>query len=391
MTDKLCIYCQTLKSISVFSLEHIFPDSLGGSLCNDLFKTRDVCGRCNSIMGAFVDGAFIRNWFRNNDEALAARQYLDLNASNSILPLAYMGILKSLPLREEQVCEMWLGACGERFYHIHEKDDPRWDTFVGGNPMARKNDPGLVYFFNTSDNGQWISLALRSMRNHFKRARRYASNVGIEAGDDPSSPFLHPIDKVAQEELDLIRALGNDTHAHSVQIQQGFEQRFLAKMALGLGYNILGSGFFGTSYARYLLAALWEKNFAARAILPVRGSGFLKVQNAQLNEIIGWPGAYTIMLHAFHDCFALSFQLPSGQSMMHIVISDSPGLWQTTSLENYRHGVVFLVAPQCGKFVGPISLPEYVAHRLKNINIPALTELERLRIDPKFLPPCKTP
>jgi len=339
-------------------------------------------------MGAFVDGAFIKNWFRTNDEALAARQYLDLNASDSILPLVYMGILQSLPLHQGLVCEMWLGACGERFYHIHQKDDPRWDTFVGGNPMARKSDPGRVYFFNTSTNIQWIGLALRSMKSHFKRACRYASNLGIQSGDDPASPLLHPVDEVAQQELDLIRTLGNDTHMHTVKIQLGFEHRFLAKMALGLGYNILGTRFLGTEYARYLLAALWEKDPTARSMIPVRGTGFLNAQDTLLNQIIGWAGAYTIMLYALHDWFVLSFHLPSGKSM-RIAISDSPQLCQAADIEEYHNGSVFLIIPQCGRFLGPIPLPEYLSHQLGNIRIPILNELERLHIDPMSLPPCR--
>jgi hypothetical protein len=215
MTDKLCIYCQRLKPDSDFSLEHIFPDRLGGSLCNDLFKTRDVCASCNTTTGLFVDGPFIKNWFRTNDEAIAARQYLDLSAPNSILPLVYIGLLTSIPLRQTLVCEVWLGACGERFYHIHEKDDPRWDTFAGGNPIMRKQDPGRVYLVNTGNNLQWVSLALRSMKGHFNRARRYAYNIGL-SGDDPTSPFLHTVDEAAQQELDLIRDLGNDIHRHAV-------------------------------------------------------------------------------------------------------------------------------------------------------------------------------
>ena len=389
MAEKLCIYCRTLKQCSDFSLEHIFPDGMGGSLCSDLFKTRNVCGRCNSIMGAFVDGAFMKNWFITNDEALAVRQYLDLSAPSSILPLVYMGGLDLLSLQGDQVCEMWIGECGARFYHIHEKDDPRWDTFVGGNPMARKSDPGRVYFLNTTRNPQWIGLILRSMKKHFKRARRYSPNVGLQ-GDDPTSPFLHTIDNAAQQELNFIQALGNNTHKNSIRIQQGFEQRFLAKMAISLGHNIFGPAFFENEYSRYLLAALWEKNFDARAILPVRGTGYFGSQKLKFNELVGWPGAYTIMLHAFSDCFAMSFHLPSGQSM-HIVMSDSPQLWRGEGFENYGDGVIFLIAPQCAKFVGPISLPEYLAHRLGNVSLPALADIERRRIDPELLPPCETP
>lgn len=121
-----CIYCNQDKEDDQFSLEHIFPDSIGGNLCSDLFKTHDVCQRCNSISGQFVDGAFIRNWFVKNDDALSARQYLNLESDESIEPLVYMGMVENLPLEKDEVCEMWLGPCGARVYHFHSADEARF-------------------------------------------------------------------------------------------------------------------------------------------------------------------------------------------------------------------------------------------------------------------------
>ena len=56
------------KSDSEFSLEHIWPDKLGGALCSSLFKTRDVCKRCNNVAGVFIDGAFIKSAFLALDQ-----------------------------------------------------------------------------------------------------------------------------------------------------------------------------------------------------------------------------------------------------------------------------------------------------------------------------------
>jgi len=70
-----CVYCRLEKDLTEFSMEHIFPQSLGGALCGNLFKTNQVCKRCNNILGIFVDGAFIKSFFRTNDEAVAIRQY----------------------------------------------------------------------------------------------------------------------------------------------------------------------------------------------------------------------------------------------------------------------------------------------------------------------------
>ncbi len=78
-----------------------------------------------------------------------------------------MGVLPELEVPEDEVCEMWLGPCGVHYYHIHKKDDPRWDTFAGGDPIARGRDPGRVYALFTTAQPEWVNLNLRSMRENF--------------------------------------------------------------------------------------------------------------------------------------------------------------------------------------------------------------------------------
>jgi hypothetical protein len=66
-----CLYCDKEKEADEYSLEHIFPDALGGSLFSEVFKTRRVCERCNSISGLFIDGPFIKNIFSKIDASKA--------------------------------------------------------------------------------------------------------------------------------------------------------------------------------------------------------------------------------------------------------------------------------------------------------------------------------
>jgi hypothetical protein len=170
-------------------------------------------------------------------------------------------------------------------------------------------------------------------------------------------------------------------------LQADFEGRWLAKLAVGLGANILGQSFLATQYAKRLRAALFEKDAAKRATIPVRGTGFFAAQSDPTDQIIGWPGAYTLCLHALSEAFVLTIHMANQQSM-HIVISDEPKLWAGTDVDYYRVGQVFLIAPLVGQFVGPISLPEYLGNRLNGTPISALASLEEKRIDPATLPPC---
>jgi hypothetical protein len=383
---RTCIYCGKEKAETEFTLEHIFPDRLGGALCTELFKTRDVCKRCNIITGLFVDGTFIKSWFRTNDEAMASQEYLDPRSPTSISPLSYMGILNGLPLPDDEVCEIWLGPCGVHYYHIHRRDDPRWDSFAGGDPIARKSDPGRVYVLFTTAQVDWVSLSLRSVRAYFPKARRYGANVELRS-EPGATEFLISMDDVAKKEAAKIIALPEPKNM-TVLTNIAFEQRFMAKMALGLGYKILGADFLATEYAKRLRGALWEQDLSKRAEFGLRGSGFLNDKSNTTSEFMGWKGAYTILFYAIGEQLVLSLHFPSSRAV-HLVMSDEPSLWQEQGFAPYREGVVFLVLPQLGHFAGPVHLPEYVSHRLGNHRVTVLRDIEARRIDPASLPACR--
>jgi HNH endonuclease len=224
--QRLCIYCNRLKDETDFTLEHIFPESLGGNLCPDLFRTRDVCGRCNSTCGLFVDAPFIKNWFRTNDEAIAARQYLDPNASDAIEPLVYLGQIPSLVTDAEEVCEVWLAACGARAFHFRSKDDARYDTYIGGNPINRKSDPGCALLYLTSRQEIWIKVALRSFAAHFRKVELYSGNFVFPEGSPDWERFKKP-DSSVQHYADRIRPVLNSELEIKIKFQLGFETRFL--------------------------------------------------------------------------------------------------------------------------------------------------------------------
>jgi len=370
-----CIYCNSFKEEELFSLEHIFPAALGGKFCNDLFKTRHVCKECNSKSGLFVDGPFVRSWFLKNDNSIFTLKYVDLNSNNSIYPLSYMGRIDLPGLESDLVCEWWLGLKGARYYHLHQYDDEQWAVCAGGNPINRKKDPGRVYLINTCEDVREVGLNIRTMKHSFGSARRYATNITI-GNDSIKSPFLHQIDKVAQQEISSILILKDDVHYVKNQVDVGFEQRFLMKIARGFGFKILGETYIDTAYAYHLLAGLNERNPEARRKLAVRGSGYFKTLDSQLNKIIGWEGAYTVHFHVIKNYFGLSLYLPSTKNM-HVVISDEANLWTSTILKDYLEGIIYLIIPQLGMFVGPLDLPSYFAHRRGIVSIRELEQIEQ--------------
>jgi hypothetical protein len=383
---KTCIYCLSEKPQTEFTLEHVFPGALGGKLCSDLFKTRDVCGRCNNIAGLFVDGAFVKGYLHAAGVALPMQEYLDPRRPDSISPLIYMGRLNGLALPHNEICEMWIGPCGVQYYHIHEQDDPRWDGFAGGDPIARKADPGRVYIGLTTVQPDWVGLAFRSAADFFEESQRYAPNVAFQA-DPAAKPLLHPMDPSASEEAARILAMPNQKNM-GVVIDPGFDQRFSAKAALALGYKIFGTAFLATAQAGRLRGLMREKDPARRAAFKVRGSDLLSTGDDRSAEFRGWKGAYTIHIGVFGDYLLLSIYLPTTQGM-HIVIADEPAMWQSHNYASYREGVVYLVLPQVGHFAGPISHPEFIAHKIGTHRNPLLAAIEGMRVDQSTLPECR--
>lgn len=369
-----------------FSLEHIFPERLGGALCNEVFRTRNACRPCNSTLGLFADGAFIKSWFSKNDFALASQEYIDPRIPSTTSPLFYMGILTDLTLPEDEVCEMWLGPCGVHFYHIHRRDDSRWDTFAGGNPIDRKSDPGRVYVLLTTAQQDWVSLNLRSALDYFPQARRYGVNIEIRT-EPGAVEFLIPMDEVARAEAERIRAL-DQQKKQGIPLNLGFDQRFMPKLALGLGSNLFGQAFLDKDYTRRLRGAMWERDIQKRAVFGLRGVNFLNENKDITSEFMGWKGAFTIRIMPVESELVLTLHFPSSRAL-HLVMANEPELWLDPHFAPDHFGLIFLILPQIKRFVGPISLLSYISHRSQNILLKELQELEALRVDRATLPPCR--
>jgi hypothetical protein len=86
------------------------------------------------------------------------------------------------------------------------------------------------------------------------------------------------------------------------------------------------------------------------------------------------------------ELLSLAVIAPSGRSM-NVLVCEEPDL--VNGLDStYSNGQVWLTVPPLGEAVGPIPLPDYIAHRSQVRSVPALAALGAKRIDPSTLPPC---
>lgn len=387
---KDCIYCEGRSGDAEFSLEHIWPQALGGNACPEIFKTRQVCRRCNSIAGQWVDGAFLKSFFIHSENAVAAHDYLD-PAKPSSVPLVYIGLDQEFPLGNDEVCERWIGPAGESIYHIHPRDDDRWSTISGGNFIQRKSgDGGRAYIALTSPSMYWYEVALRSFVRHFPNAgRRCVTPVeGAPLPEKIKAFDENPITDKEQAEVLFIRSRPTGTQHMSVPIHVNFSDRFLAKLSIGLAHTTLGPSVSASPYASELRKLLWSKSPDEPKDIAVFGSGFWDHRGVddRIMKSFPWAGAWMIALMPFKDAFGLVLYTPGGRGMS-MMISDNPSLWPPDTYEKFGQGVVYLIVPERQLAIGPIPLLRYLAHKDGGWKHPELEALERMRIDINSLPP----
>lgn len=393
MADKFCAYCGLDKPEEEFSLEHIWPDALGGDFLEDFWKSDEICQKCNSMSGVFVDGAFIKSWMGAGERAHGAREYLSLSSpTKGAFPLHYIGVLPDFETRLGEVVEFWLGPCGEQILHFRSADkEALWASYAGGDPRkgSKKSRWGRAYILLRSEDEFWTLVALASFKHHFKGAR-YLANADVPAGwtafeaPDPSDP-------VQRDDLKVINAFIEKTKKRedikaSISVPYDLGNRFLAKVALSVGYKMLGRPFLESEYGQQLRYAFREADATKRQSSKVRGTGYLQPSPMEnIAEQLAWSGAWVLLVIVINGALSLNVVTPTGK-IMTILISDDAALVAGLDKE-VIDGVVWLSIPALGEAVGPLSLPDYLAHQTKAKSAPALKALEAKRIDPASLPP----
>jgi hypothetical protein len=395
MSLKTCIYCGLDKDEGEFSLEHIWPDALGGDFLDDFWKTDEVCQKCNGMSGVFVDGAFIKSWMGSAERTQGAREYLSLeNSSKGAFPLHCMGPLPDVETRPGETIEFWLGPCGEYILHFRPEDkEELWASYAGGDPRkgSKKSRAGRAYLTFTSEEPFWVLVALKSFKLHFN-CERYIVNADVR---DDWTAFKKPdrsnevqaADLAVVESIREVAANGKFIRARPA-IHFDLGNRFLAKVALGTGYKTFGKNFLETECAKALRQGFREVDPKKRQNIEVKGSGlFSPAGLGGAEEIIKWPGAWVLFMVVVEEKLTLGIVTPAGKSMNVLVCDDANLVGKLDKME--RDGRIWLTIPALGEAMGPISFPQYLAHQTRNISVPALTALAAKRIDPSSLPPCR--
>ena len=391
-----CIYCGEEKPREQFSNEHIWPQALGGDTLPAFWQTREVCGQCNNLSGLFVDGAFVKSWFGSVERSTDSFYAESKPPSKLVLPLSYLGKVEDVPIEEGLVAEFWTMPCGANIVHIRSDDkEELWGTYAGGDPRLanRRNKAGSVYLALTSEEPFWIVTTLVSVKSHFKKANRFVVNMEIPEGSTSFSTVDMNDEKQARDMVTVQAIIEagakQQSLRNSITVPVDVGNRLLAKLALAVGYQLLGKPFLETEYSKTLRTAFREADYEKRKKSLVRGSGYLgDMLGKSLEQLLRFPGAWVLLIWRFRECLGLHIITPSGKTMS-VVVCDDPSLLEKLD-EVYDDGVVWLSLPALETAIGPLEFPTYIAHQTGKRGLSTLTDLEEKRVAFDSLPPCQS-
>lgn len=375
-----CIYCNQEKAETEFSLEHIFPQALGGELLDNLFKTKKVCIRCNSIMGLFVDGAYLKSYTVKSRSATDCMRYIDLE-NGLPCPLVYMGKLEGMELPENHICEFWMTPCTGRVLHLHSNLDEKFYAYAGGDPIRSKSNPGTAIFLNAAKSPKWLRIGLRSFFKHFKDAERVIAYVNFE--DESHYDVIGRRPNQSDEKLisNFIEVYGESNQVVNVStsIDLGYSQRFLAKIALGVGHSLCGEDFIESKYAISMREFLREKDGKKREKLGILLDNVWNKNDRFITEMFRWEGGIVISIIPASELLVLQMNI---FGINHSIVMSNLKTVTAKAIEKIGQGVVYILVPQLNECIGPIKQHEYYLHKSGVRLIQELVILEGKRIPP---------
>lgn len=358
---RYCIYCCEYKEASVFTLEHVIPQFLGGAYAPDFLKTKDVCKKCNNDLGLFVDASFEKNWMVSNWLRQAAAAYY--NPKQPVgLPLICMGDSDLSPpdMPEGYVCELWLGPLGEQIYWLRPHDE-RLFGFVGGNPRTAKTVKTRAYFLFSERSHEDMLRSWLSFEQAFE-GRKVKKIMCTEIrGANPRDIGFEEPDELDRKRIEYfnLQCSGGGERTNRLSLNLRFDHRFLAKLAIGVSYCLFGPKALSTDYGLDLAKGLWSRGDDKGS--TVRGRPlFAKEMDRTFNDLIGFPNAVTLTILSTVDGVSLNLNICA--QLNWTVLCAPPEILTDEDRARIGEGKLLLLVRGLKKGVY-LDLQDYLAHK----------------------------
>lgn len=354
----VCLYCGHDKLRSEESLEHAIPQFMGGEFAPPQYMLRNVCKQCNNNLGLFVDASYAKSWFVTNGLSVAARR-LYTKLADPPLPMVCIGQSKidGLVLDEGQVAEHWIGPSGETVIWLRANDD-RLHGYSGGNPIDKKKKPSTAYLCPTSQEPDRWQIGITSFFQMFrhKKVRKILCARVVGKSGDELFPGFDPrsIDDMTNVGV-IMSALKSGSVSGQIGVHARFDQRFLAKISLGVGYSLFGEPYLDTDVAKEARKTCWPKNGE-----PVQTKGsttFGASKDPLFSKFIGYPGAVVLTVMNTGASYALSATIDQA---IPFVVELAPSILPSHFI-NRDEGYALVLFPSLGKAI-EMTLAELIAH-----------------------------
>lgn len=305
-----CLYCAHEFLSEQSTLEHAIPKFLGGAHAPAQYKLKNVCRRCNNDLGSFVDASYAKSWFVTNSLAIAAHKLYD--GTNEVpLPLTCIGPISipDIQMPSGYLSEFWIGPSGETFVWLRP-DDEEFYWFVGGNPRHRSKE-STVYWFPASDDMTRINIGLQSLNAAFKNRKNARRVAGVACSGWPGNGYPAGFSipsSIDEANIAVIRKNFSELSSR-VSFNLKFDQRFICKMALGVGYGLFGELFLHTDGTVELRRGCWPKN---EQDIAVRGTPTFGAADPIINRFAGYPGAIVLTILPAGRDYALMLTIDGG-------------------------------------------------------------------------------
>lgn len=383
---RTCLYCNKEKKDEEFSKEHVLPKAVGGAISPvNPFSITDVCRKCNNLSGRFIDGPFIKEYSMSGFKATNALEFIKLS-SNTVIPFFCFGEIEDLKLNE-RICEYWHGPNEDSIYHFH-KPYPQEDNLpsvVGVPPTVNPKDidPGFTFIFLHTNNPNWEVAIYNSLKATFKNSVFYVGNR-----PSPRGGIFATIPKSLKSLHEKLKAKQAQSHRYKFSIKPNnkIEDRFYAKMALGLGSIVLGASYKNSDSANLLRQYMWTKDFSERQKMDVlRTSVFGDAKSHEILKELGkyyyWEGGHLFIVTIINNTLFLYTNIYETFTAL-IPISNEKKYWG----DNIKHGLCYIVVPGLQAAAGPVMLKDFRAHKdegmYQNEEIAKLQELMNIYKNP---------
>jgi hypothetical protein len=285
-----------------------------------------------------------------------------------------MGVCDLRPpgIETDEICESWLGPQGEQVYWIRQKDDRLW-WYSGGNPITAKQVETRAYFYFGARSHLDPMKTWLAFRDAFEgTAVRKVMCTSVE-GADPLNIGFSELDSLDEQRRDFFDAacIGEPSRQLSVAINVQYDYRFMAKLALGVGYALFGDSFLQSNYCSELRKGVWFRDGQLEP--EMRGAPSLQNSDPKFVELTSVPNTVSLIIAPTPDGMALTLNLGGRQAWM-IMCADREVL-QASNLSEIGQGQVIALNKYLQKCV-VLPLAEFVCHKTGRLPNEGLRAIE---------------